>query len=364
MNNIVETYLMFKANTVCEYINILAEDMRKVSKIPRQLNKLIYKYYDLHLLSSKPIDYETLKKKTGLNEENERLILFYLLIEKDIASKTEFKDKELYDFYNLLVNSIIIFSELENNKISQKNIEYDNNILKVLNKHMGDISKDYILLIDKLHDTLQKIYLKSLKKEIKFNNTYINIPYSASYSKIKRSNEFYLEKLRYRNEKLSLESKKDVELINDEFSLDLNFVNIEIASMRILKNIFFGIKRTVFIELSSEIITNKSNFGKFYNMINLRFLKENIVFLINTSLLEKYEERINKLILDGFNVSYLKNCNLAPYDIYKYGGYMVVDYEELANSMNFVKKHNLEIIANKVNRKDADKLKNIKYITS
>ena len=117
MNNIVETYLMFKANTVCEYINILAEDMRKVSKIPRQLNKLIYKYYDLHLLSSKPIDYETLKNKTGLNEENERLILFYLLIEKDIASKTEFKDKELYDFYNLLVNSIIIFSELENNKI-------------------------------------------------------------------------------------------------------------------------------------------------------------------------------------------------------------------------------------------------------
>ena len=50
---------------------------------------------------------------------------------------------------------------IENNKISQKNIEYDNNILKVLNKHMGDISKDYILLIDKLHDTLQKIYLKS-----------------------------------------------------------------------------------------------------------------------------------------------------------------------------------------------------------
>ena len=77
MNNIVETYLMFKANTVCEYINILAEDMRKVSKIPRQLNKLIYKYYDLHLLSSKPIDYETLKKKTGLNEENERLSRTY-----------------------------------------------------------------------------------------------------------------------------------------------------------------------------------------------------------------------------------------------------------------------------------------------
>lgn len=364
MNNIVETYLMFKANMVCEYINILAEDIRKVSKIPKQLNKLIYKYYDLYLLSDKEIDYEMLKAKTGLNEEIERLVLFYLLIEKDIASKTEFKDKEYYQFYDFLVDSIIVFTELENNRVKQKNIEYDDNIQKILKKHLEDISNEYILLIDKLHDSLEKSYLNAMKCESKFNEIYNTIPYSVSYSKVKRSSELYFEKLRYRNDKLLSESKKDVELINDEFSLDLNLVNIEIASMRILKDIFNGLKRTVFIEIKDDIITKKNNFSKFSSMFKLRFLKEKIIFLVNTSLLDKYEERINYLISDGLCISYIKDCKLTSYEVYKNGGYIIINYDEIKDNINFTKEHNLEIIANKVNKKDIDKLKNIKYIST
>ena len=81
MNNIVEAYLMFKSNNVCNYIDILAEEMRVLSKIPKQLNQLIYKYYDLFVLSNREIDYGLLKEKTGLDVPNDKLILFYLLIE-------------------------------------------------------------------------------------------------------------------------------------------------------------------------------------------------------------------------------------------------------------------------------------------
>ena len=365
MNNIVETYLMFKANCVREYINILALELKKASKIPKQINKLIYKYYDLYILSEKrlELDYELLRNKTGLNEKNDRLVLFYLLIEFDIASKTEYKNDEYYQFYNLIVNSIIIFSKLENDKVFNKDCSYNNSIQKILKKNVDMISNEYILFIDKMHSLLEKQYISSLKKELKFIENYENSAFSTNYTKIKRSNEIYLEIFKYKNDKLASEEKKNVELINSEFQVEFNLINIDMISMRILKDTFKGLQRMIFIKISNELITKKSNLDIFTSMIKLRFLKEKITFIINTSLLEKYEERINYLILNGFNISYIKDCKLTPYDVYKNGGYLIVDYDDLKEGLAFVKNNHLEIIANKVNKNNADKLKNIKYIT-
>ena len=113
MNSITDTYLTFRVNNVIEYIKLLAEEERITSKIPRQLNKLIYKYYDLFILTKKEVDYEKIKIRTGLNDTNERLILFYLLIEFDLTSRLELSDKKYYDLYNFIVNSIIVFIDLE-----------------------------------------------------------------------------------------------------------------------------------------------------------------------------------------------------------------------------------------------------------
>lgn len=363
MSNIVGAYLMFKANNICEYISILAEDMRKVSKIPKQLNKLIYKYYDLFILSNKEIDYNSLKIKTGLNEVNDKLVLFYLLIEFDIASKTEFKNNEYYEFYSFIVDSVIVFSELENSKLTGKDYDYDNNISKILKNNIEKISDNYILLLDKNHSSLNKKYNSSLKKEMKFNEMYSSQVYMVNYTKIKRSSEFYFEKLNYKNNKLLTESKKDVLLVGNEFDLKLNLINIELTSMRILRDTICKLNRTIFIRLEDEIITKKSNLDEFMSMFKLKFLKERIVFLVNTSLLEKYEERIGSLILDNFNISYFRNCKLTSYELYNNGGYLIVDYDDVDDSIKFVQKHNLEIIVNKVSKKDMDKLNNIKYIT-
>lgn len=363
MNNIVGAYLMFKANNICEYINVLAEEIRKVSKIPKQLNKLIYKYYDLFILSDKKLDYNLLRVKTGLDEADDKLVLFYLLIEFDMASKTEFKDKEYYEFYTFIVNSIIIFTELENSMIVGREFGYDNIISKILKKNVEKISDDYILLLDRTHVSLSKKYNVICKKERKFNEMFNSQVYMVSYTKIKRSSEFYFENLKYCNNKLLTESKKDVLLVGKEFDVNLNLVNIEMSSMRILRDTLSGLKRTIFIRLDDDIITKKTNLEFLLNMVKLRFLKERIVFLVNTSLLEKYEERIGSLILNDFNISYYKNCKLIFYDLYKNGGYLIVDYDEIDDGLAFSKENNLELIVNKVNKKDIDKLNNIKYIT-
>lgn len=140
MNSITDTYLTFRVNNVIEYIKLLAEEERITSKIPRQLNKLIYKYYDLFILTKKEVDYEKIKIRTGLNDTNERLILFYLLIEFDLTSRLELSDKKLYDLYNFIVNSIIVFIDLEKN--ISKNTEqysYENSIKRTLKKYEGNI---------------------------------------------------------------------------------------------------------------------------------------------------------------------------------------------------------------------------------
>ena len=363
MSNIVGAYLMFKANNICDYINILAEDMRKVSKIPKQLNKLIYKYYDLFVLSDKEIDYELLRVKTGLLEEDKaRLVIFYLLIEFDMASKTEYKDNEYYEFYNFLVNSIIIFLDLENNKMVNKIGAYNEMLSQVLKKKLEYVSEEYIILLDRVHNELEKKYNSSLKKELKFNENYNSQNFVVNYTKVKRSSEFYYEKLKYKNVKLVSESKKDVLLVNSEFEFEMNLINLEITLMRILRDTLSGVKRTIFFKLDDGFISKKSNLDLLLSIVKLRFLKERIIFLVNTSLLEKYEERVSNLILDDFKISYYKNSNLTPYDVYKNGGYLFVDYDDMENGLNFSRDNNLEIIVNKVSRKDIDKLNNVKYI--
>lgn len=363
MNNIVENYLMFKANNVCDYINILAEEIRKVSKIPKQLNKLIYKYYDLFVLSNKKIDYELLKKKTGLiNESNERLVLFYLLIEFDMASMKEYKDMDYYSFYNFIVNSIVIFSKIENVLINSKKKSYDELLSSILKDNVDVINDEYIMLLDKMYDSLKKKFNDSLKKEIKFNDSYNSQNFIITYTKVKRSSELYFERLKYKSEKLLSESKKDIVLVNQEYEYELNLINLEMTFMRIFKDTINGINRNIIVLLDDDMITKKSNYDLFINLVKLRFLKERVIFLVNTGLLEKYEERVNNLILNDFRISYYKNSNLTSYDVYKFGGYLLVDYDEMDNGIKFCQSNNLEIIINKVNKKDIDKLNNIKYI--
>ncbi len=360
MNNIVESYLMSKVNNICEYINVLAEEMRKVSKVPKQLNKLVYKYYDLFILSDKKIDIELLKNKTGLDDSYERLGLFYLLIEFDMASKTEYKDNEYYDFYNFLINSILIFKSLEDDITNKKT--YDDKISKILKNYIDLIDDDYILIVDRVRDALNKKYLHNHKNEVKLNELYNNHNFMINYIKVKHSNNLYFSRFKYRNDKLNSESKKDVELVNKEFLVDLNLIGIQISLMRVLKDTMNNLRRVIFIKLEDELIIKKSNLGILLEMIRLRFLRERIILVVNISLLDKYEERINSLILDGFTLGYYRDVKLDSYDLLKSGGYLVVDYDDLEEAKEFSKKFNLEIIADKVLKEDSANLNNIKYL--
>lgn len=364
MNNIVEAYLMFKANNVCKYIDILAEDMRVLSKIPKQLNKLVYKYYDLFVLSNGKFDYELLKEKTGLDVSNDRLILFYLLIEFDMSSRTEFKDDKLFQFYNFIVNSILIYSELEREKTLNRELPYDEILGKIVKKYIDYVDDEYMILLDKLYISLNKEYNNSLKKEIKFKDNYVSDVYDVYFSKIKRSNNFYLGKFRYKNDKLYEESKKDVSLINTEFLFELDLVNIEMLSMKLLEDSMAFDNKCVFIRISDEMLLKKGNLSSLVNLIKLRFLKEKIIIVVNTGMLEKNEEKVNYLIENGFVISYFKNSELTSYDIYKNGGYLFVMADEnIKSCLKFAKNNSLDIIVSKGNKKNMEKLNNIMYVT-
>lgn len=362
MNNIVGTYLMFKANNIVNYIEILAEEQRKLSKIPKSLNKLIYKYYDLFILSEKELDYDKLKEITGLDLGHEQLLLFYLLIEFDMASKTEYQDSLLYDFYDFIVNSIIIFSNLENMKVTNKQLVYDEIIKKIIKKNSKLINDEYKTLLENTHNSLCKVFNTSYKKELKFYEMYRSSTYSVKYSKIKNSFEYYLAKFNYNNPAFNNESRKDLQLVKKEFNLQVNLIGLEITLMRVLRDTLSGIKRTIFVILDDDVIAKKTNLDIFVNMNKLRFLKERMIFLVQTSLLEKYEERLKELITDGFEISYLKNDKLTSYDIFKNNGYIIMDYNEYSSNFEFCKKHNLEVIINKVDKKDIENLAGIKYI--
>ena len=255
MNSITDTYLTFRVNNVIEYIKLLAEEERITSKIPRQLNKLIYKYYDLFILTNKEVDYEKIKIRTGLNDTNERLILFYLLIEFDLTSRLELSDKKLYDLYNFIVNSIIVFIDLEKN--ISKNTEqysYENSIKRTLKKYEDYLDIEYLLLLDKLYSKLEKKYNNSVKENNKFITEYNFENFILTNTKIKNSDNLYLNKFKYKNEKLTSESKKDIEIIDNEFAVELKYINIEIIYDR----------GTLNINVSNITYRNKENL--FYNI--------------------------------------------------------------------------------------------------
>ena len=367
MNSVVDGYLTFKIDNIIEYIKILAEEKKLLTKIPKQLNKLIYKYYDLFILSNKEVDYEKIKNKTGLNDSDERLILFYLLIEFDMTSKTELSSPKYYNFYNFIVNSIIVFIELEKMISKKEHYSYDESISKVIKKYENYLDADYLLLIDNNYILLNKEYSKNQKKEEKFNESLEFDKYFLTLSKIKNSGNLYLNKFKYKNEKLDNESKKDVELINNEFALKLNFINIELLQQRILKEVFTENKKNIFLFLNDDIITKKINLYKLEILFKQRFLKDRIYLLVNTSLLEEYEDRIIYLINNEFNIAYFKDSELVNKSVYKNKSYLFVDYNKfLEDEIKFAKDNNLELIIRLKSRltdSEFNKLGNIKYIS-
>ena len=368
MNSVIDAYLTFKIDNIIEYIKILSEEKKVSSRIPRTLNKLIYKYYDLFVLSKKEVDYEKLKLKTGLDDTKERLILFYLLIEFDMTSKTELSEEKLYNFYNFIVNSIIVFTDLE--KTISKNKEhysYDDSIKRILKKYEDYLDVDFLILLDAVYSKLDKKYCKNQVKELRFKESQKNDNFKLSLSKIKNSEDLYLSKFKFNDERLENESKKDIELIRNEFAVKLNFINIEMIALKVVEESFTESNEIVFVNLEDEIITKKTNLSNLEKLLDLRVLKEKICLIVNTSILEKYEDRINYLINEEFNFSYQKNTELVKKDIYKHGNYLFVEYDNLLNDeIEFAKDNNLELIVklkSRLSQEELNKLGNIKYIS-
>ena len=360
MNSITDTYLTFRVNNVIEYIKLLAEEERITSKIPRQLNKLIYKYYDLFILTNKEVDYEKIKIRTGLNDTNERLILFYLLIEFDLTSRLELSDKKLYDLYNFIVNSIIVFIDLEKN--ISKNTEqysYENSIKRTLKKYVDYLDIEYLLLLDKLYPKLEKKYNNSVKENNKFITEYNFENFILTNTKIKNSDNLYLNKFKYKNEKLTSESKKDIEIIDNEFAVELKYINIEIISLKILYEAFTENNKIIFIPLEDLFVSKKSNILKLESLLHLSILKERICFIVNNELIKKYEGNIEYLINNNFNVALSTDKTLTKNQIYKKIKYLFIeDNDDLKDNVESAQKFNLEIIikGNIKNNKDLDNL--------
>lgn len=365
MNNIVETYLTFKTENIVKYIKVLALEKRILTKIPKQLNRLIYKYYNLFVLANKEVDYNFLKEKTIDIEDKNKLILFYLLIEFDMTSKKELSNSKLYNFYNFIVNSIIIFIELEQTNSKEKqHYSYEESIKKILKKYSDSLETDYLLLIDSMYQELNKIYNNSVKKTTKFKELLnSNTNYIISYTKIKNTQDMYINKFKYKNNLLNNESRKDVDIVSKEYAIEHDFINIELTSYNIVKNAFINTKRNILIFLSDDLIAKKINITKLEQKISLNCLKKQIYFIINTSNLEKNEGNINYLLEKDLNICLYQNTPLEKNDIYKKIKYILIDYnEKFDQAIEFSKNYNIELIVEVKNKKLPSKLNNIKYI--
>lgn len=366
MNSVMETYLTFKVDNVIDYINILFDNKKILTKLPKNLNRLIYKYYDLFILSKKEVNYDKIKLKTGLDDTEERLILFYLLIEFDIASKTELSKEMYYNFYNFIVNLVIIFIELEKYVSKKEQVSYDDSMTKTLKKYDLYLPAEHLLLIDDNYHLLKKLYNKNQTKEQKFKQSLEFEKFNLTLSKIKNSSNLYISKFKYKNDKLDKENKKDVELVNNEFATKLNFINIEMLQQRLIEEVFTENKKQIFIYLEDEIITKKINLSELEKCFKLKFLKNRIYLLVNTSLLEKYEDRINYLIDKEYNIAYYKNSEIVNKNIFEKKTYLFVTFENLEIEKNTLKDNKLELIVRIKNRlpdKEFKKIDKIKYIS-
>lgn len=317
MNNVVNAYLMFKAKNVSNYIRILANEEKKVSMLPKQLNKVIYKYYDLFILSNSELDYEFMKKKTGLDDIKERLTLFYLLVEFDITSRRELSDERFYKFYKFIVDSIIIFVEVERDKIQLKEeYSYSRVINKITKDYEFYLDYNYILLLDNLYNLLEKCYNESLKIELLFRKNYDTGSYSTNYIKVKNVNNMYLSKFKYKKDSFYKESKKDINLIASEYLKEFDFINLEMLSLDLLYKCLLGNYKKVFVEISEELFSKKLYVNKLISLLKFRFCKERIIFLVKFTSLEKNKGNINYLYSQGFKFSFIKDTNEIVSNIY------------------------------------------------
>lgn len=322
--SMINLYLDFRLNYVVEFYKELLPKSYFEKKNFEFFKKVIKKnYIDIFFDNNtfdKLVPEEDVKKKLikilkSNNITKEELQQIYLtffkneLIESWENKKLSDKELKLKNKCDIYATTIFITLEFD------KYIKFDVKKKIAFKEAMKNILLTNLLneeVIKNLHlkeKELSKLFNDTQNKNLKFLKSDNNDIFKLKYLDIKsiddKDTNMYLSQLDYSIKDLKNFGKKEVTKILNSRNNIFNFkkIEIELVSMDLLKTLKKDISKKVFIDIPDKFL-NKSNIS--FIEKNLYVVKESIFLNINYDQLLEYNDLINNLKEEGFNITFTK----------------------------------------------------------
>lgn len=337
MDNLVNTYLEFRASNIEKYVRLVMKHFDSSVKLSIKLLDVIYDYLNEVYLPSEYASEAGLSRVTGLSLDKDRSSIIALMIDYGLVTRAKLKDEDVQSLYLFVVDTILLFVGIESKTISTEFNEGDFNkvLLEVLKEEKFEYDSRIGAIVDGYTNEFNKLFDTIYNKQNKFYLTILESPFS--YKLLPFGDDMYYLNLEYYNQAFVDYEDKEVSNILNDYEFDIFKFGLEYMLIEFVDSLFKQEKKKVFINIPTRVFSKKTSFKVILDMVSIYSIKKNIVLNYEYSA-NKYESTVRLLFDKGFTTGIIKNVKFEKDFDLAYAKYLFFEYNDDNELKNIVKK--------------------------
>lgn len=355
MDNLVDSYLLFKSDNVCKYVCELNRFSPTSIELPVKLRDIVYDYLNEVYLGNEVLSKEQLVEITNMHVDNISNSIFKLFVEYGVTTRKALKDKTTSEAYRYIVDAIMLFTCVDGMTNTSKcgDVSFDNTFNKAYRKLELNSEKAIKKVINAHPKGFVNIFKDSLSKNDKFNSTIGNSSYIFNNTSIDEKS--ILIDFEYLNDELFSYEDKEINFVKKDYELDIFRNSLELCCLNVIEDILKGDRKRVFIRIPKEFLMKKANLKVLMDVTHIFGVKRNIILLVDYSLLDSIEGLADTLIDKGYILSINKDKEFGK--MFNLFGvkYLFLEYSDDSEFKNIIRKCSDTVemfITNRIQKRD------------
>lgn len=355
MDNLVDSYLLFKADNVSKYVEELNKFSPTSIELPVKLRDIVYDYLNEVLLGNDILDKEKLVEITNMHVDNITNSIFKLLVEYGVTTRKALKTRETADTYRFIVDAIMLFACVDGMTNTSKcgDVSFDSTFNKAYHKLNLQNEKAIKKVINAHPKGFVNIFKTSLSKNDEFNRVLANQTYIFNQTNIDATS--LLIDFEYINDDLFSYEAKEIDFVRKDFNPEIFKNSMDLCCLNVIEDILKGDRKRLFIKIPSYILMKKSLVKVLTDCTRIFAVKRNIILLVNYSQLEDVEGLADTLTDSGYTMAINKDREFGKmFNLYGVK-YLFLEYSDDSEFKNIIRKCSDTVemfITNRIQKRD------------
>lgn len=339
MDNLIDSYVLFKADNIYSYLVELNKLSSYNTKISSKYRDMIYDYLNEILIGQDIPTQEVSKKITNLSVKPEENAIYKLLVEFGITTRRELAKKKYFESFKFIVDAIKLFACIEGMTNTSKcgEVDFDSVFSKALRKLNISSEAEIKRIINANKAVFVKLFNTSLEKTNDFNQYFASCD-SYIINETVVDKDSLLIDLEYISDMLISFDEKEVKFISKEYELQIFKNCLEIVCLNIIEDIMKDARKRIFLRIPDEILRKKSYLRVLMETTRVFGLKKNIILLINYNVMNSIDDLYQVLIDKGYTFALNKDVEFEKnFDLFGVK-YLFLEYNDDPEFKNIIRK--------------------------